>query len=287
MKACYRCKTWKAKSDFTKNLTTIDGLGSWCRVCLSAYNKTKRDTPDGHSSRKLYVELNRRTLLQNAAITRSERREFISSLKNVPCADCCLSYPSYCMDFDHVRGTKRRGLSNMVDYGREAILEEAAKCDVVCANCHRVRTGSRCKQTSSPRYLKGQERLNRLKAVPCKDCGLRFPAIAMDFDHVRGVKAYSLALMKELKWTRVLEEVSKCEVVCAVCHRKRTVARKARSLKPNRPATPAWHALAGTMSDYALAKQAGISKASVLYYRRKNSIPAYGQAFGKSGKRAA
>ena len=49
------------------------------------------------------------------------------------------------MDFDHVRGIKKANISTMVRqaYSIETIKEEVAKCDLVCANCHRKRTAKR------------------------------------------------------------------------------------------------------------------------------------------------
>jgi len=49
------------------------------------------------------------------------------------------------MDFDHVRGEKVLSISAMVHKGFswESILAEIAKCDVVCSNCHRIRTAAR------------------------------------------------------------------------------------------------------------------------------------------------
>lgn len=46
------------------------------------------------------------------------------------------------MDFDHVRGEKVADLSTMVNQCTTvaAIDAEIAKCDLVCANCHRIRT---------------------------------------------------------------------------------------------------------------------------------------------------
>jgi hypothetical protein len=66
------------------------------------------------------------------------RRELILQLKDKPCADCGRSF-HYCqMDFDHVRGVKVGSVSQMKSC--KAILAEVAKCEVVCANCHRERT---------------------------------------------------------------------------------------------------------------------------------------------------
>jgi len=47
------------------------------------------------------------------------------------------------MDFDHLRD-KKYNISNMVcsDYG-VALMEEIEKCELVCANCHRIRTQKR------------------------------------------------------------------------------------------------------------------------------------------------
>jgi len=46
------------------------------------------------------------------------------------------------MDFDHRDPSqKRHSVMAMVSRtGTAAILTEVAKCDVVCANCHRMRT---------------------------------------------------------------------------------------------------------------------------------------------------
>jgi hypothetical protein len=72
-------------------------------------------------------------------------REFVNKQKDKPCTDCGVKYPSHVMDFDHCRGEKYLGISEMVSmvYTEEKLLEEIAKCDVVCANCHRERTHKR------------------------------------------------------------------------------------------------------------------------------------------------
>lgn len=71
---------------------------------------------------------------------------YINSLKNKPCVDCGNSFPSVCMDFDHLPGTvKIRNVSMMLTCSRHTIDAEVAKCDLVCANCHRVRTATRAR----------------------------------------------------------------------------------------------------------------------------------------------
>lgn len=58
-----------------------------------------------------------------------------------PCVDCKVQYPYYVMDFDHVRGKKQANVMELVpSLSKKKIDEEIAKCEVVCSNCHRIRT---------------------------------------------------------------------------------------------------------------------------------------------------
>lgn len=75
---------------------------------------------------------------------RVRNRAILAAAKALPCADCGKQYPPYVMDFDHVRGTKVEALALLAQHSSEARLrEEIAKCEVVCANCHRERTYQR------------------------------------------------------------------------------------------------------------------------------------------------
>jgi hypothetical protein len=61
-----------------------------------------------------------------------------------PCMDCKISYPYYMMDFDHVRGQKHANVAELINtLSKKRIDEEIAKCEVVCSNCHRIRTHMR------------------------------------------------------------------------------------------------------------------------------------------------
>jgi hypothetical protein len=71
-------------------------------------------------------------------------RAFLADLKEkTPCFDCGISYPPEVMEFDHVRGDKFLGLSDMWHCPFNQVLDELDKCEVVCANCHRLRTRAR------------------------------------------------------------------------------------------------------------------------------------------------
>lgn len=82
-------------------------------------------------------------------------RALIAALKDRPCADCGGVFPPVVMQFDHLPGhTKVANLSRMSRAPEQAIREEAAKCDVVCANCHAIRGEKRRLDGRAP-TLKG------------------------------------------------------------------------------------------------------------------------------------
>lgn len=69
--------------------------------------------------------------------------EKIRTEKDKPCADCGNQYPYYVMDFDHL-GDKEFNISTASKNASWAKLKkEIDKCEVVCANCHRIRTHNR------------------------------------------------------------------------------------------------------------------------------------------------
>jgi hypothetical protein len=66
-----------------------------------------------------------------------------------------------------------------------------------------------------------------LREHPCVDCGETDP-IVLEFDHVNGEKHAEIAnmLRSGRTWERIWEEVQKCEVRCANCHRRITARRQ-------------------------------------------------------------
>lgn len=82
----------------------------------------------------------RERLLAHRRVVMAERQEVVNEIKSAPCTDCGRTYPPYVMDLDHARGKKSFNVSRGVCRALKTLLEEIAKCDVVCANCHRQRT---------------------------------------------------------------------------------------------------------------------------------------------------
>lgn len=68
---------------------------------------------------------------------------------------------------------------------------------------------------------------NYLKTHPCVDCG-EPDWVVLEFDHVRGKKEHTIANLAKQGYdslNRIIEEIKKCDVVCANCHRRRTYKR--------------------------------------------------------------
>lgn len=88
-------------------------------------------------------EKKRRSHLKRMRV--AELRIWMNNLKAHPCSDCKVTYPSYVMQWDHRPGTKKvADVSTMIGQGYKGQAEaEIEKCDLVCANCHAIRTHER------------------------------------------------------------------------------------------------------------------------------------------------
>lgn len=112
--------------------------------------------------------------------------------------------------------------------GKHSVIRSAAHC----ANISAAQRGLPLPYPSVPGAEKSRQlRRRRQGAViwykmlhPCVDCGCSEPRV-LDFDHVRGEKSFNLQQAKQRPLALTLEEIQKCDVVCANCHRLRTQGR--------------------------------------------------------------
>jgi hypothetical protein len=199
---------------------------------------------DQRAANAAYYARNRSSEIERVRVRQHGTVELLRDLRTRPCLDCNESFEPHHVDFDHRVGTVkcfRLTSGGAMLRPTSVLLEEAAKCDVVCANCHRIRTWKRhaTRRPSSPgssRYLarkrelwrRQAQMLDRLRQVPCMDCNERFPPCAMDFDHRDpGTKRSAVTRMVgRASSTRILDEVAACDIVCANCHRLRTFRRR-------------------------------------------------------------
>lgn len=147
-KQCTDCKETKDESFFTllkwtnKNGPKYGRLNR-CKKCQNQYTIRTRDMSSHKASARKY---NQKHGNANKKKTKLAVYAWLNELKSAPCVDCKQSFPSCCMDFDHRDpSTKFHAISKMASKARskKAIEDEIKKCDLVCSNCHRIRTFQR------------------------------------------------------------------------------------------------------------------------------------------------
>jgi hypothetical protein len=204
----------------------------------------KRDQTDAN---RRYYWANRSAEIQRVRSRQAAARAFLAEIKARPCTDCGQRYAPHQMDFDHRDpATKTFWLSRSTALlaRRDRLLAEIAKCDVVCANCHRTRSLEQHRQRLAARgsersthpkttYLRARWRrdldfLNAIRDTPCADCRVRFPPWVMEFDHiVPSTKRMAVTRMiGRSSLRRMLAEIDLCDIVCSNCHRDRTSKRR-------------------------------------------------------------
>ena len=132
-KVCSMCGERKHVDEFAFRSSVAGTRRSECRDC---HNKKKRDYyKKANAAKTKHYE--------GQKVRTREHRLWLREQKNKPCFDCGVKYPYYVMQFDHVRGEKEFTIAYAASYSKKRLLNEMAKCDLVCANCHSERTYSR------------------------------------------------------------------------------------------------------------------------------------------------
>jgi hypothetical protein len=133
MKQCFRCEKILSLESFSWRNKAKGTLHSWCKSCRKEYdaalwkNGTKKKTSKEARQK-----------------TRGRLEEYLVAFwKTHPCVDCGETNIVK-LDFDHLRD-KEDNIARMIanDCSINKISKEIEKCEVVCKNCHAVRTANR------------------------------------------------------------------------------------------------------------------------------------------------
>ena len=129
-KLCNKCSEFKALSAFRLRRGLPDQP---CKKCALEYGRRHYQ-----NNKQYYVD---KADKRNADVLIRVRRLVWEYLQEHPCVDCGNADPRV-MEFDHVRGVKKYNVSEMQNQRHtvKALMEEIAKCDVRCANCHWIKT---------------------------------------------------------------------------------------------------------------------------------------------------
>lgn len=131
------------------------GQFSYCRECRRDYD------------RDYYARRGRDARLRRQRARASEAQAWVNTLKaGIPCVDCNGIFPTYVMQWDHLPGYKKRGaISRMRTMSRALVMDEILKCELVCANCHAVRTALRARGIDTARSERSERRIGEPMAA--------------------------------------------------------------------------------------------------------------------------
>lgn len=133
VKTCTKCSVEKTIEQFSLQSKATGKRSTRCKECMATtikehYQKYKQQYAEKSAKRRASV-----------------MKEIVKLKESKPCMDCGRQYPYYVMDFDHRdRAEKKDGIARLIrSEVLGIVLSEIAKCDLVCSNCHRIRTHTR------------------------------------------------------------------------------------------------------------------------------------------------
>lgn len=114
-----------------------------CKTCDRLRMRQKRADPTtGYAERgrlrmARWRERNPEINRERWQKSHTEKKQILDDARKGGCIRCEESHPS-CLDFHHRdRATKDADIATMRRFGIPRLIAEIAKCDVLCANCHR------------------------------------------------------------------------------------------------------------------------------------------------------
>lgn len=134
------------------------------------------------------------------------------------------------------RAAKLRRLAKNENHGTVKMYTDGCRCDP----CRKARADyMQERRTLKPEAFEEENRKTRERRAAereviqqikleagCADCGYNTHPAGLTFDHVRGVKLFTISnACGSYPLEKVLAEIEKCEVVCATCHAVRTFER--------------------------------------------------------------
>lgn len=165
---------------------------------------------------------------------RAEHRRWLASVKReAGCTNCEESHPASLV-FHHVE-EKNMAVNKMVPYGysKEKIKAEIDRCQVLCANCHRkTHANTSASQPGQPPQttqrkrrrgdLKRLVREEKMDRGGCSRCG-EDDTNCLEFHHrdlAEKTRSISGMVSDEVSIPDLKQELAKCDLLCANCHRR-------------------------------------------------------------------
>ena len=232
-KLCSGCGVVRARDEFALKDSRTGQRHSKCKHCG---RRTSRE--HYRANHEAYIQRNRRN---NPAHRERNAGAVYEYLLFHPCVRCGESDPVV-LEFNHKDPrTKAANIADLIRFGWSInrLFAEIANCEVLCANCHqRFTSDGRLK------YYKRMEQSNGSGTIPafraaanarnhalvlefladaaCVDCGEE-DWLVLQFDHLDGkLDHVSWLVGSGCSPVRLQQELVKCTLRCANCHRRRT-----------------------------------------------------------------
>lgn len=145
-KICSGCSEERdVEQDFNWKVKNRGLRHTRCKYCQSLASKQHYKT-----HKQTYLE---RVRTREVRVIEDNQKRLAGYLSQHPCIDCGQS-DIRVLEFDHVRGNKSNNIAWMVGKGSSwsTIETEIEKCEVRCANCHRIKE---CGKSRSWRHFLG------------------------------------------------------------------------------------------------------------------------------------
>lgn len=132
MKTCSKCNLTKSEAEFGISSRNTARLNPKCKACVNVFQKGFYA-----KNKELVTAIANKSRLKKLAETRNNLKGYLADKK---CVDCGVT-DFRLLDFDHTKD-KVKSISRMVLTGVSwiNIQKEIAKCEIRCANCHRLKT---------------------------------------------------------------------------------------------------------------------------------------------------
>lgn len=152
------------------------------------------------------------------------RRAELISLRGGRCEACGYDAVHAALEFHH-RDPETKVFSLANFHGSWVrLLLEAAKCDLLCANCHRLRHAREERTDYRVTQLRRETRARAIERMggACVGCGRDAPPLLFEFHHRKAQeKDFGIGEDGVVRpWDTIVAELAKCVMLCANCHRE-------------------------------------------------------------------
>lgn len=203
------------------------------RFCLSCspfgIHNTSGRPPGDLDADQLLAHRRKRRNDKTYRYLKKRRRQLkaqLVAIRGGQCSGCSYSGPAAAFDFHHRDPTTKRFAIGSFNGTLEALWSEAEKCDMLCANCHRVHHATEDLNAKGGAVVDYRRRL-KVRAVDymggrCAGCERAGPPSLFDFHHL-DAKDKGFGIGQDgipRPWEKIVAELEKCVMLCANCHRE-------------------------------------------------------------------